>query len=301
MKVFTISPIGKTTPMLFDTIDSVFQIVGDINQADVVFFDMFSGLGNYDESVLFNVYMKDIPIVFFDESDYGGCEDGTDEWFGFNYFNCGVGNPAKIFYEEVVGLKKIIYFMRKMDKTKQFPPFVYPLDLLMYPDHDFRPTTADELFSRDMDFCFIGNTSPTRKNFINGLINCNKFNMISYFPKDRISHDNWLKEHRKAKCYIESCGGGFGSERPFQLSSISVQLRNRTNQKFVVPPIDLVDCIEADENPTPEDIKKIQSVLENKELLYEIYLNGIERMKKYFNAEFRAKYILKVIQNNFEI
>jgi hypothetical protein len=38
--------------------------------------------------------------------------------------------------------------------------------------------------------------------------------------------------------------------------------------------------------------------LNDKERLYEIYLKGIERIHKYFNAEYRAKYILEILEEN---
>ena len=52
-KVFFISPIGKSTPDLFPSFlptlkERGYEVVDDLKDADMVFFDCFSDLGEYN-------------------------------------------------------------------------------------------------------------------------------------------------------------------------------------------------------------------------------------------------------------
>lgn len=300
MNIYFISPIGKTTPDLFNTFEEPFlkaghSIVGRVDEADMVFFDGYSGLGEYEWRILNEVYLKMLPIVWFDATDYGGMS--KEEWFGFNIFKHGIGNNDKKFYEIVEGSNKIIYFMRKMDKTKHYPPNLYPIEVIQYPDHDFTPVSKDELFNRPYDICFIGNTSPTRAALLTGLMKYKCFNIdCQFITGERIPHDQWLERHRKAKLFISACGGGFTDERKQQLITIAPMLRNKSNHLVVNDYTDKEDCIEVNENPTQADVEKILSVLNDKDKLYDIYIKGIERMHTYYNAEYRSKYILSILK-----
>lgn len=169
MKIKFISPIGKYNPTLFPSFLEVLKmeghtIVDKIEDADTVFFDMFSGLGNYFIREWDVILQKRLPIVFFDESDYGGCQDETAEWFGFkeptNYDDIPQWQDI---YWQALGYCQVIYFMRKKYKNSDFPKFVYPYELCMYKDCIFEPVSMDELFNRPFDIYFAGNTSPARR------------------------------------------------------------------------------------------------------------------------------------------
>jgi hypothetical protein len=95
--------------------------------------------------------------------------------------------------------------------------------------------------------------------------------------------------------FLESCGAGFGSERPYQLMYIAPMLRQKNNQLIIHNFRDGIECIEVSENPTTQEIEILKDILDNKDLLYETYLNGISRMNKYFNERYRSQYILNTL------
>ena len=288
-KFYFISPVGKTTPMLFDTFIETFkneghEIVDNVNDADIVFLDWYSGLGNSPANIMSYVLENKMPIVVFDATDFGAMS--KEKWNHSKWILLNTNN-------------ELVYFMRKMDKTKHYPAWVHPYELIQYPDHDFQPVTKDELFNRPYDICFIGNTSPTRASLLTGLMKYKCFNIdCQFITGERIPHDQWLERHRKAKLFISACGGGFSDERKFQLIDISPMLRNRSNHLVLNDFIDKEDCLEVNENPTQADVEKILSVLNDQDKLYSIYIKGIDKMHKYYNENYRAKYILSILKQD---
>lgn len=296
MKIFFISPIGFKTPNLFDSFEKTFQdkghsIVTDIKDADVIFFDMFSGLGTYDEYILDKALDKEVPIICFDATDFGAMS--KEKWFLDDSVYNDKSQDKKFVRAVIYNEIAVVYFMRKMDKTKKYCPFVYPYELCYYKDHDFKPVSKEELFNRPNDICFIGNTSPTRENVINGLKDYFKCDFS--LGQERIPHEEWLNRHRQSKMFLEACGGGFGSERPYQLITIAPMLRVHSNHLIHEDFLDGEDCWEINEIPSEVNIESLKFLL-NSQVLYQIYLAGIERMKTYFNEEYRANYILSVLK-----
>lgn len=260
--------------MLFDTFP--FESTDNLDEATVVFFDCFSDLGVYDLNLLQSVRDKNIPVVAFQNKDYGGMS--KERWVGFDLF------PHN----------KKVMFIRKYDKEVKYPEWCYPYEECYYPDHDFEPVTKEELSSRPNDLFFAGNLSPQRMTVCGGL--------QLYFSCDfrlglsKIEHDQWLNRARLSKLCLSVCGGGFTDERKQQLFSIAPIIRNKNNQLVVNDFTDMVNCIEVNEHPTQDDIEKIKTVLNNPQKLYEIYRNGIEHMKKYFSKSFRSNYILSILK-----
>jgi hypothetical protein len=290
MRIFLINPIGKSSPDLFPSFITTFEkfgheIVENINEATYVFFDVYSQLGTYDEEILKKVQAKNIPVVYFDETDYGGMS--KEEWF--------LGKMKVMYITD-----SIIYFMRKLDRTKGFPSWVYPYEKCLYENCDFPLTTKEELSSRPYDICWIGNTSPQRQNIVNGLVNSGLKVYVHWTnEKGKLPHDEWLDLHRQARAFIESDGGGFSSERPYQLITIGAMIRQRNNQLFAHPWTDGLNCIEVGDSDgvvSQEDVNKIRSFSPDK--LYNIYLNGIRHINKYYTYESRAKYILEILKEN---
>jgi len=297
MKVKYISPIGKTTPLLFDTFKSI-ESVGSVRECDVVFFDLFSGLGEYDQEELDYIIENKVPIVFFDAFDYGGCKDGTEEWFAF-YNTKYKGEQWCDFFWDAYLNCKFVYFMRKMDKNVGSPDYVFPLELIQYPDYHFPTTTKEELYNRTFDVCFIGAESTHRLNMIDSILNDGRLKINGIFTTKRISHEEWLRIHRKSKFFLEADGGGFGSERPYQLITISPMLKQSNSQLIVNDFEDMVDCIKiGDENGncTRDEISQLVQVCNSADKLFSIYTKGIEKMKAYFNAEYREQYILSILK-----
>jgi hypothetical protein len=300
MRIFLLNPIGKSTPDLFPSFIPIFkrlghEVVEDINEATCVFFDAYSGVGTYDRDILDRVIVKKLPVIFWDETDFGGMSNER-------FLNTDTGlKPHEEFLLDCVseGISHI-YFMRKYDKTKGFPKWVYPYEKCLYEDCDFPLATKEELVSRPYDICWIGNTSPQRQNIVNGLVNAG-FKMYVHWTneKGKIPHDEWLDLHRQARAFIESDGGGFSSERPYQLITIGAMIRQRNNQLFAHPWTDEFNCIEIGDSDgvvAQEDINKIKSLTPDQ--LYDIYLNGIRHINKHYTYESRAKYILEILKEN---
>jgi hypothetical protein len=282
--ILYISPIQKSTPNLFSSFKKTFEENGvyetqNLDDANFIFFDCYSDLGVYDTKQIEEINNLQIPVISFQEKDYGGIS--TEEWQPLDKFpNC-----------------KTVQFVRKLDKTKKYPHNIYPYELIQYQDHDFPITRPYDLFIRENDICFIGNESPFRKSVMNWLSLSGLFKIDCLFPKERIPNKEWLNRHFMAKCFVEADGGGFGSERPFQLIPVSVMLRQKNNMKRLNDWTDGVDCLEISKTPTKDEIKNIYNIFQDKDRLYDIYYNGYQRLKNYFNAEWRAKYILSVINN----
>lgn len=291
-RFYFISPIEYSTPLFFDTFEKPFkekghEIVDDAKDADIILFDMHTRIGRYDDEIISKAANK--PIAFFDAWDYGTMHKDGFPYINHDQINSLIGRMNKFNVP-------IVYFVRKLENKFVGAGF-YPYELIYYPDHDFPLVSKDELFSRKIDFCFIGNTSPTRENFINGLLKYNIFNADTQFNLgERVEHNEWLNRHRRAKFFITACGAGLSDERQYQLITIAPMLRNRSNHFRLNDFIDMVDCVEIDENPTDADCEKISKILNNKDGLYEIYLAGVKKMKQYFNSEYRANYILNVLK-----
>lgn len=302
--IYFISPIGLKTPLLYDTFIDTFtkeghSVSNNVKNADVVFFDMHSRGGKYDWDILNDVLELEKPIVVFDFWDYGAMS--KDTWFGFNNFSglaLEVRNEWAYFLSKARIFCKMVYFMRKMDLTLTYPNFVYPLELVQYPDNDFPVTTKEELMSRPYDLCWIGNTSNTRANLLTGLMGYKTLHIDCHWTQDRLPNQEWLNRHMEAKFFIEACGGGFGSERPYQLINISPMLRAKNNQLIVNNFVDGEDCVEVSENPTGNDVDKILFYLNDADKLYDIYLKGVQKIKQYFSPEERSFYILDILKQN---
>ena len=307
MKFYTISPIGvPPDPNIFPTFVTEFEkqghsFVNSIDEADVVFFDFHSGLFNYDWSIIGEVIAKKKPVISFDSLDHwsGNGEIGENVYDLNNLpLEKHWAKALHLFIQQ--DLLKVV-FMRKMSKAISYPPYVYPLELFQYPNCDFPATTMDELFSRPYDFCFIGNLCEFRKNMVASLIQY--FKVDYYHSEKRIPHNEWLDRHRKAKFFIECggggiTGGGFGSERVYQLITIAPMLRLHTEQLILNDFIDGDDCLEILDPigiVSWNDVEKIKSVLNDKEKIYSIYLAGIEKMHKYFNQTYRSQFVLSTL------
>ncbi len=298
MKIIFISPVGKTTPLLFDTFVKTFSdaghtIVTDVNNADIAFFDYYSGLGAYNVSELNRATERRIKIVAFDETDYGGMS--KENWF-MNDKNT-TSNHSQIFLKLAAYNDTLIYFMRKMDKTKSYPSYVFPYEKII--ECEFEPTTKEELSNREYDFFWIGNESPQRKATVEGLLR-NGFKGYVHWTNERgkLPHKDWVNAHKKAKFFLESDGGGFGSERPHQLITVACLLKQENSQLLTHPFKQAVEYVGISENVTDLDASNLRLVLTDNNWLYSMYTKGIEHMKKYYTAEYRSKYLLDTIQKH---
>jgi len=281
-KFYYINPIGKESPDLFQTFTPTLlseghQVVDRVEDADVVFWDFFSGMGKYDSGVIGKLFSLKVPICVFDETDFHGMS--KEVWDVTNW-------------SIIAKNQKLIYFMRKMGKDITYPPYVFPYEKVVM--NEFPLTSPEELNSRPMEIFFYGNTSPQRKSVTDEL--SKHFKCDFTLGQEKIPHEQWLQRARQAKVFLTSDGGGVSDERPYQLFSISVMLRQKNNHLQVNPFTDCVNCLEVSEHPTEDEIKGIRAVLDDPEYLFEIYEAGIQHMKQYYNETERTMYILRTLE-----
>jgi len=299
MKFFVIEPIGRKSYLLFDTMEGYFnsqghQFVTSAEESDICFYDEWCGFGEYNQGDINTVLRKRVPVFSFNFHDY----NDTITWPGFN-------NWEHLQHEEwAVNLRKFIdaglvkgYFMRKMNKYLPYPEWVRPIECIQYPDHDFPLTTLQDFVWRPNDVCFIGAWSKERESVINGLVKSG-FIVDYQFTEERIPHDEWIDRHRKARFFLSADGGGYGDERVFQLSNIACILRQINNHRQLHPLVGGIDCIKIHENPTEREVNEIADLKRRNENIYEMYKRGAEHVRLYYSADYRAKYILYIIQKH---
>ena len=188
--------------------------------------------------------------------------------------------------------------MRKMSKSWEYPGFVRPFELVQYPDHDFEPACKDDFNRRLHDICFIGGASPWRANLACSILTYNQEIFADFFfPFHRIEHEDWLNRHRAARWFIEADGGGFGSERPYQLITIAPMARMRNDQRMAHPWTDGVNCIEIGDTwgrISGEDGSKLWM---SGDISHGIYLAGIQHMHDHYFPAARSAYLLEQMAN----
>lgn len=305
MKIYFISPLSATSPGLFETFPVTFNAKGhnvvlNVRDADVVFFDSHSGYLPYDWNDLNYVLENKIPVVYFDAFDYH-C-DSSKHWFGFNDYE-GLQQLLHqdwaAFLNQARQRCRLVYFMRKMQSNADYGSNVYPLELIQFPDHDFPLTSKEELSSRRYDACFIGAKSTRREKLINTLQSDGRFNIYCQWTEERIPHDKWLDRHRDARFFIEADGGGLGSERPYQLTTIAPMLKQVNLQVIHQDWMAGIDCMKINtEENTDIALNALLYVLSSPDTIYDIYLKGVDRLKKYFNPTYRTSYILNILKEN---
>lgn len=263
--------------------------------ADVVFFKLQCHFKPYDWTILNSVLERRLPVVVFDFFDYP-----SDEWFGWN--------PSRLINDEIMSKQEWpvfifkarshtkLYFMRGMQASRTYPDWVRPIEPARYPGCDFPLASKDELGSRLNDVCFIGMSSQQRCHVVCGLLQDGRFKVDWQFPLKRLAHAHWMHRHRSAKMFLESCGGGHGSDRPYQLMSIAPMLRQRNDRRMEHPWVHGVHCWDIgdhDGNISKAECSDLRTLLDDHERLHEIYLNGVQHMDAHFTETARSEYILK--------
>ncbi len=284
-KVIYIEPKGYHTPLLFDTFKETFSKEGyeettTIDDTHIAFVDLYSWLQPIEGKE--GIVNANIALVFFDFTDFGGMSKEE-----FNY----------VWYEIVRSVRKIIVFVRKLDKTKIYPPYVYPIEHII--EQDFPTEAKDDLCKREYDFCFIGNTSPQRQSVVDGLLKAGFKGYVHWTnEKGKIPHHEWLDRHRQAKMFLTADGGGFSDERIYQLGTIAIILKQKNNHLQLHPFQHGYDCREVSEVPTEYEIEHLKKFLTTPQAMYQTYLKGAAKLRRYYSPEHRANYILAVLKQN---
>ncbi len=283
MKIIYISTVNGYNKNLFPYFYETFSSKGhswvtDPNEATHCFMELQIE-GNQYPNEIQTVIEREIPIICFDNREYGVCR--PEEWKPY--------------------FRPHISFIRNMRESFTYPDNCYPFDWAVFRNSEHPLATKEELFAREYDVSFIGTMSPTRETLIKGLMNDGRLK-IDFQDRDctkRFStYEQFLNEHRKAKLYLSCEGAGLTNERPMQLYTIAAMLKNRNDLRSASPYSDLVDCIEINNEPTNMDIGKILDVVNDKDWLYEIYMAGVNHARTYLSHEYSSNYVLNTLSAN---
>lgn len=265
------------------------QFVLNIESADVVLMDLHTRLSDYNQQDIDYLIVNRKPIVIFDEWDRGNMS--KDE-----YPNPLTEQQRQVFNFINIGRIKAVHFCRLLDKTKKYAPNIYPYEKAI--SYEEPMLSADELFNREYDVCFIANMSPSRLTIGVHLKGCDRLKSIISIGNTKIEFNDFVKEHKKAKLFISSGAGGYTDERKQCLFSVAGLIQEDHNQLLAHPFTNLVNCIKISNPPTKEELDTIVEVVNNKEQLYEIYKNNYTFMKRYYTKEYISQYILdKIIKH----
>lgn len=257
----------------------------------------------YNWDILNYALAKHIPVVFFDNFDYWGTPTYGCTWCGKNDWH----DMTKIQDQDYArfmyaasrpGVCRILYFMRKMQATGQtYPDWVHPLEYPLF--DDFPLVSKEELFARPYDVCLLANISWQRLTAAIDLYRDGRLKVDAQIIHKRLPHHEWVNRHRQAKLFIEA-DASMGSERPHRLMTVAPMLRVRSDHRIQFPRQDLVHQVEVGEhesgNISREDVDKILSVVRNPDLLYSIYVNGAEHMRKHYSIEAYCTYAREKIE-----
>jgi hypothetical protein len=287
----------------------------DIDRADIVLFN--SGVWNltdrgteggtcrYNSVVMSGVINRHIPVVWFDDFDHAdarltpGGWPGADDWNELKRFDFTLHDFARFGWAiSRPGANKILYFMRKMCTSQSYPDYVLPLE---YPVlDDYLLVSKDELFARPNDVCGLANISLQRAQSFIGLLRDRRLKadcdiLVHY---RRLEYDQWIARHRQAKLAVD-VDASLGSERTLRLFSTAPILRGRTNHKLPFPLEDMKHWVvvgDFDGYITKEDVDKILTVVNDKDLLYDIYRRGAGFIRQHYSLEARTRYVVDHIE-----
>jgi hypothetical protein len=328
-KVVNIHPIGFHDrphfhhPNLFEALREPLSKRGHelipasrISEADVVNFD--TGVWDladnndgtprgtyspYDWNALNTVINKKIPVAIHDNFDHRGTDTYFCTWPGRNDWDDLLPvqhqDWARFLYTIGKARHPLIYLMRKMQKSAPYPDWVYPLEYPMF--EDFPLVSPESLYNRPYDVCFLGEQSDIRNNAMADLRADGRLKLdVQHIPSDkRMDYQVWLDRHRQAKMFME-CDCSMGSERPQRLITIAPMLRVLSDHRIPYPREDMVNQVEVgdyDGHLNNEDISKILAVVNDKDLLYNIYVSGAEHMRKFYSLEARSNYVIGYLEN----
>jgi hypothetical protein len=282
-----------------------------ISEADVLLFnsdvwhiDAAKHTSPYNQNVLGVVLRQRIPVVWFDHFDHSGSDVAQGRWPGTEDWSDQLRNPDgdwSAFGHAMSrpGVCRILYFMRKMQIHQAYPDYVKPLEYPIFEDYPL--VSKEELCARPYDVCGLANEGAIRKKAMEGLRNSEgriraDCQIVLHF--NRLGHDAWLERHRQAKFFVEA-DTSLGSERPMRLITVAAMLRIRSDHRLPFPREDMVHHVvvgDYDGNIRPHDIDKIVAVTSNPDLLYSIYVQGAEHMRKCYSLDARSKYVIDEVE-----
>lgn len=293
MRIYLLSPEGvPMNQVLFPTMIKTFEergnvFVNGIDNCDTVFFDLHSRLSDYQQSDIDFVLQSNVPIVTFDEWDRGNMS--SDEWP-----HPLTDQQYQIF--ATIQNSRFVHFCRLLDKTKKQLPNLFPYEKpILYEETIL---SSSELFERPYDVVFLANTSPSREAIGQALLNDKRLKCHVSLGAQKIPFNIFVEWHKRGKLFVSSGAGGFTDERCQNLFSVAGIIRERSNQLLANDFIHLENCLRIDNPPSKQDLDTLYQIVNDKERLYEIYMNGYRFMKTHYSEEAMSNYILDTIQKH---
>lgn len=280
-----------------------------VEESDILLFD--SGVWHvapqeispYDRRVLTHVLEHRIPVVWFDAFDRMPSVDPWD-WGATLDKECEI-NPYSnetdwhwFARSLIANDHPLLFFMRKMQINRQYPPWVLPLEYPLFVDRPLAP--KDAFLNRPYDVCGIANLSYPRAHAFIGLLRARELKADCEVRPHyrRISQEAFIARHQEARFFVEA-DASLGSERPMVLSTVSAMLRIKSEHRIPFPRIDLVHQVEIGDHDgwiEQEDIAKFRRVLADGDLAYSIYVQGAEFMREKYSPQAVAQYVVDEIE-----
>lgn len=297
MKFYLLSPNSvPVNPHLFPMFVDAWrsdgiEIVDTIEESDIVLIDLHSRIADYNERVIDFICSSRTPIVTFDEYDKGGMSNL--DW-PYPLTEQQERLFDHIHNEDIAS----IHFCRLLNKNNLFgyPTNVFPFEKpILYQEPI---VSADALFDRPYDIVWIANTAPQRGRLKNILTLRANLKCKITLGAEKMPLQNWIDAHKEGKMFVSWSAGGYGDEKIQHLFSIAVIIKENNDQLFLHDFTHLENCIRPNPNPTSKDIDTIVEVANNKDRLYELYMNGYNFVKKYYSKEYIANDILEKIKKH---
>ncbi len=295
MKFYLLSPYGvPMNQVLFPTFIKTFQeeghdFVSRIEDCEICMVDLHTRIADYDQRDVNWLCSSSVMVITFDEWDRGGMSDVI---WPFPLTN----QQEQIFDHCRLDGIKHAHFCRLLNKNDILDSRMYPYEKAIHYEEPI--TTADDIFNREYDVTYIANSAPSREKIkevfeADGRIKCN-----IVLGAKKLPFNEWVDANRKSKFFIAASGGGYSCEKKQNLFSISAILQERTDQLLIHPFVHGENCLKFDQPPTKEDLDAIVEIVNDKERLHELYMNGYNFMKQYYSKESIASDILiKIIKH----
>jgi hypothetical protein len=242
--------------------------------------------------------------VWFDHFDHAGSNTshgrwpGTDDWADMKSYDFDRHDFAWFGWNVSRGNNPLLYLMRKMQIHQDYPSWVHPIEHPMM--EDFPLVSKEELCARPFDVCGLTNIGLTRAVAMIDLYRDGRLKLDCEIVPSyrRLDYHVWMDRHRQAKLFLEA-DASLGSERPLKLITVAPMLRVKSDHRLPFPREDMVHMVEVgdyDGAISRADVDKILSVVSNPDLLYSIYVNGAEHMRRHYSLEARSNYVVDLIE-----
>lgn len=254
-------------------------------------------MSSYDQSAISSALERRTPVVWFDYFDR--CAH-PEPWSWERQLKDEPRGAVNSFARALAASgQPVLYFMRKMTRGNQYPPWVLPLEFPLFYDSTLQ--SKDEYLARPLAVCGIANLSYPRAHAFIGLMRAlgaaADCEVRPHYR--RIPLDSFLARHRAARFYVEA-DASLGSERTLILPTVAATLRITSQHRIPFERVDMVHQVEIGDYDgwiRDEDVEKLRRVLADGDLCYSIYVQGAEFMREHYALKARTKYVLDAIGN----